>query len=239
MALNDEGPRLSRVGGPSGTRGLTALILVVVLLVGLAIIKPWSPAALGPSVTLKPPAVESFATPAGSASGVPLARLYPQCFAVTGWRVAALQGDVGSQIRTLWPVIQADSASAKTALAAAHIMWGGNVRGIGFCPPGGDVPSRRDNSARVTLWRADEAAILTLVRGAQTLDQQLADSGEVYLVPPASLATDGVWPAGAYAFRVDRGRGNAIWFALRIANVDRVPSQLPSPAPSPTVWMSP
>jgi hypothetical protein len=239
MALDDESPKLSRVGGPSGARIPAALVVLTAILTAIAILKPWNaaPRAAGSLLTappLSPTATIKASDPAGYIAQP--GRMYPQCYATAGWRVAALQSAPDFEVRTVWPVAFADSQTVQEALAAARPLSGGEVKGIGYCAPGSDEETRIAYTARVTLWQADGAGNLSAVEGAPAVDQDLADLGEVYLAPPSAISTDGLWPAGRYVFKVDLGGGSATWFALEITG-DETPGQSGAPTvkPSPSV----
>jgi hypothetical protein len=237
MALRDEGPKVTRVGGSSGTRVPMVLVVLALSLFVVALVKPWTFGPRGRSGTVSAPPLSPTPTAKASDPGSYVAqpgRLYPQCYATAGWRVAALQRNGDLEVRTVWPVALAESATPQTALSTARLVFGGGVRGIGFCAPGSDEETRIAYTARVSVWSANGAGVLTLIRDAVTIDQDLADLGEVYLAPPPTVSTDGTWPAGRYVFRVDAGGDNATWFALRIATFARSPSPSMSASPQST-----
>ena len=234
MALSHEGPRTQRVGGPGSNRVPAFVTLFAALFVLVALVKPWTFGGRPPSGPFVRPtgAGGGSPTPPPTADAAPVPRLYPQCFATAGWRVATLQSDV-MEVRTVWPVQLTNAASAADALASERVVYGGNVRGIGFCTPGTDLATRVGYTRRVSLWVPDAGGGLTRLSDLATLDRGLAEQGEVYLAPPAGFGTGGLWPPGEYVFRIDYGGGAATWFALRIDGV--TPSSVPPPtAPPPT-----
>lgn len=221
----DERPvRTVRVGGRG--RGPSALALLAVVGMALAILKPWqgpersliaggavpSPIALERQSLVRPPA--AGLSPADIAARA--IRDRRQCQSGLGWRVVTMEETGGRPTRTLLLIAPIPRASSPTdARIPTAVLYAQRLFAIGFCQPSGDGTTAAWPVPRVSLWSLTPPGRAAPVVAPVTLDPALAAAGESYFGPPAGSPMD-EWPPARYVFRVQPpdARAAPIWFAL-------------------------
>ena len=213
--------------GPGGGRAATFVGVVVVLLL-LAVLKPWGdgpsegsggapPDAVRPGGPSDAPSVTESPVPTPSRDPIAAACLNPD-----GWRLATIESFGGSIIRrwqTITPVeaTRPDDPDIPVGLAASDA-----VLAIGWCAPI-TGPDRPLAIANVTVWRLDrvgrEAPVPQSVGGRRGIP--LSPLGAIYDPPTYGAIRDpdgaeaAAWPPGRYVFRVVHGE-QARWLAVDV-----------------------
>jgi hypothetical protein len=237
--------RVERVGRTDHRRP-TAVAAAALLLVLIAVAKPWGLLDLGASVSgLSPLAGDSAAlallTPSGSPGPTPIPTPTGDqvpCLAPSGWRLATLEvGPLGDS--RSWIVVSPVAAASPLDAIAAITLRTDGVVALGFCGPGA---SQASTSSRIVgAWRvatadsagrAADALQLAPVPGA---DAGLAPLWAVlYLAPTADGAASASataaasaafdlgtsrWTSGHYVFEVADDGAPPVWFALDLLDV--------------------
>ncbi len=226
---------VERVRHAGGGRLVTTVGVGVVIMIGLALLKPWGerqappaiaasdrPAATWPlvSITPAPPRTPRPTPTMDSATRAALERR--QCQSGDGWRIVTVENNAIGHSRTLW-IVDALSPTPERAVTRARRLWAERTLGIGYCAPGRSVDERGARAGDVSLWLASKGSAPVRVEPGEILDPPLGDLGEVYFAPPDQLALKGSWPAGVYLFQVLPGSAAdasaAGWFALDVRRV--------------------
>lgn len=237
--------RVERVGRTDHRRP-TAIVAAALLLVMIAIAKPWSLLDLGAAGPgFAPLAGDSAAlalrTPSGSPGPTPIPTPTGDqvpCLARSGWRLATLEvGPLGDS--RSWLVVSPVAAAGPLDAIAAVTLRTDGVVALGFCGPGASLAST--SSRIVGAWRvaspdgtgrAADALRLATVPGA---DAGLAPLWAVlYLAPTADGAASASattaasaafdlgtsrWSSGHYVFEVADDGAPAVWFALDLLDI--------------------
>jgi hypothetical protein len=235
MAPDNGSPQLEleRVDRPQRGWLPALLISAAAIFVAIALIKPWPAAPTEIADRGNHPLRTAAPTrPNSAASVIGESGFFQQCFPTDVWRITAIQDHGSLAVRTVWPAAPSFVATDSDNTVRVH---GPGVQGIGYCAPGDELAARAAEAARVSLWRRDPNGKLVVVDGPRVIDQALAAQGEVYLAPPAPLATDGAWPAGDYFFAISQ-RGGAqttmTWLALEVLGAP-APASTPEPSAAP------
>jgi hypothetical protein len=222
---------VARVGG-SG-RGPLGAIVVVILVVAVAIWKPWVEPAPAPAGVGAPrPSPSSLAPRATFAPSVtpgshPDAAI---CYGLGSWRVVVVEDSPGRQVRTwiaLEPIVTADGPT-DPSIPIARVVSGG-VEAAGFC--GRTLRDRaggRGEPSLLSAWWLGEG------RGHGRLQvervEPVADGTAVLWALKADPeAPDRAWPVGRYVFEVgdprpQRGGATSEWFGIDIVEPPAPPS---------------
>jgi hypothetical protein len=225
---------------PAGERGLSVAAILVVILIGFAVAKPWADPAVEserqPPVARPRPAP----TPAGPATPGPTADTAadlaaPICLGAGAWRIASLETWQDTDVR-VWraiePIAEA-SGPLDPAIPTAPAV-GLEIRALGWCAPAFG-PARPVGPAVVETW-----IVIDGVARHLELRQVLPEAGTTYLgglyvpvgpcpidasCPPA--ATRDVpqpWTSGRIVFRFeDVGAGTTAWFGADAMLSELVP----------------
>ena len=225
---------------PADTR-LSLATGVAVLLVTLAILKPWG--SLGVPATAPPRPIvtaEPVGSPAATAT-TPEGLAGPVCLGTGGWRIASLETWRTQDVRVwraLEPAVDAigplDQAIPVVPIIALE------VQAMGFCAPAYG-PDKPVGPANVAAWRVEDGRATDL-----PLLQVLPEEGTT---PYAALyrplggcnaagSCPGVfprvarpWETGRVVFRyTDEGMASVAWFAVDLTIVPDTPTGSAPPA---------
>jgi hypothetical protein len=236
--------RVERVGRTDHRRP-AAIAVAALVLVLIAIAKPWAMLDPGSAVSGSQPqgrdgAALALRTPVDSAGPTPIPTPTGDqvpCLAPSGWRLATLEvGPLGDS--RSWIVVSPVAAAGPLdAIAAVSVRTDGVVA-LGFCGPGASQASA--GSRIVGAWRvaapagAGRAANVLRLATVPGADANLAPVWAVlYLAPtadgatasgaPASSAAFDLgasrWTSGHYVFEVADDGAPPVWFALDLFDV--------------------
>jgi hypothetical protein len=220
-----------RSRGKNDRRVVEALMAVGLILVGLAIVKPWD---LGPRRATGTPRDDAGVRPS---QGTPMPSTTPNtddlvarfCLAPSGWRIYSLEQWADQRIRS-WKAVQpAVAASGPTdpRIPIVPVVARSVVR-AGWCAPV-DPHDRPPSASRVTVYaRFDDVQDASLARIEPQQVQPTAGAsvlGAAYAppVPPGQRqgAVQADWPAGTYVVRVATLDGKyQRWLGFRIEIFD-------------------
>lgn len=208
---------------------LAAASAFMVLLVALAIVKPWGVAAPAPSRSPRP-----FTLPPATVLPVPTRDRSPEglagpiCLGAGAWRVASLERWRTSDVR-VWRAVEpiADAADPLDPRIPTAPVVALEVTALGWCAPAyGEHRPTGPASVRAWTVRADVATALPLV---QTQPSEGVTPIAALYLPTASCTVPGNctssaapgllgrWASGRVVFRwIDEGRGTQAWFAADI-----------------------
>jgi len=249
------GSPLGRVPAPSPGRGLAATGLLVTLLLGVAIAKPWDwggagPGSRGPYVAR--PTLPAPATPAPTADLTPAGLAAEVCLGTGAWRVASLEtwqiagrsGIRAQQVRVWRAVSPVTGASGPDdpgiPIVAVAAM---RVDGLGWCAPttGSGSPL---GPVVVRAFHLDPTGATV----AETTLRQVAPDAGVTPFGALYRATSGCgvgacadagatptasgWAAGRYVFRFDDTSAHRVlWFGAELVILPGPTIPPVSPAP--------
>lgn len=201
--------RTEPVSEPRGAhRDVTAVALGAVVLVGLALLKPWG--VPNPGAT-----TEASPTPAGSAATETNALPSPQseeslvagfCLQPAGWRIFTTERFGDRDVR-VWRSAEAtaDAVDAADAEIPRTPVASRSVATLGFCAPVSG-PDRPPIEATVTLYRIDPGAPPSILAVGRVQPVARPSAMGSVFSPPLSknLDMDGQsgWVSGVYVFRV-------------------------------------
>lgn len=194
---------------------VSAGVAAVVVLVLMAVLKPWAPrdaagAADRPpgasTALVTPSAIATASTPGAGAAGTsrPDGTVAGACWPSGSWRIVADERFLGRTVRA-W--VTADPVAARTpldpAISVTRLVSGGILR-FGFCAPvdAGVVPGR---TWRATVWRIDPVIGTAASRSFTPVVRLLAPAGADGTIGPppgTSRATAALWPPGRYVLEV-------------------------------------
>ena len=209
------GPRLGRWVG------------LAVLLLGVAIVKPWGSDTVPPGP----------ATPAGRAhaiagSGSVRAVAAPTvdtasaesaveaiCFNPLSWRVATIERWRDQTIR-VWRAIEprAIASGPEDGRVPITPLVSEGVIELGWCAPAGGLP-RMAGNAVVEVWRRTPTGAQPVTMSSQRPGPGTSPYGALYGAPAASLVT--LWNDGTYVFHQRAPNGEESWFGV---DLERRPS---------------
>ena len=198
--MADEGPREARVEiGHEPGRRADRIVIVGLVLVLIAIVKPWGATKPAEPASRPLPTTEATAEPT---STVPLADL--PC--VGGrWSIEADERWVGTVLRT-WvltdPIdvdLPSDSRITFVTVAAQQVI------SLGYCASFGDDAGP---ATQVTFFRLDPAPVVVPTTPFHMPPEAEAAANLLFrpdgaAVPGASGMSTMTWPAGRYVIRVD------------------------------------
>lgn len=222
--------------GRTDRRKPVASAVAAILLVVIAITKPWG------ALTIEPPgpavpavaAVGSGAVATSAARATPTVTPFPSpvgdqipCLAPAGWRLTTLEVGPLGRSRSWIVVTPADVAGPLDPIASLDLRSGG-VLALGFCGP--DASAAPSSSEIIGAWRVTSvgpgtqaaAAPLRLTAVPRVGSGQDAVWATLYLPPKAGAAPLGAaanpevagWPSGHYVFEVADHVTPPVWFAL-------------------------
>ena len=225
---------------PVGGRGFPIAAIVVVILIGFAVAKPWA----GPGgESARQPLVarpQAVASPAGLATPGPTADTAadlaaPICLGAGAWRIASLETWRDNDVR-VWRAIEPSAAASGPLDGAIPTVpaVGVEIRALGWCAPVYG-PARPVGPATVEAW-----LVINGVARDLTLRRVLPEAGATYLgglyvpvgpcpfdascAPTATRAAPQPWTSGRIVFRYeDLGAGTTAWFGADAMLSELVP----------------
>ncbi len=223
---------LAPVGGRPNRGPIVGVIAAALVVVAIAVPKPWTPATLvgAPPVGSTGDAGDGSSGPRGSAGPAdPYEPLRSICGSPGGWRAATLHRwpNRASPIRT-WSAIEPAAATGPEDSDIPFVDVVAVVSQLGYCSPRGVTAAPDDT--RAEIWSLRPGASVKL-------DPRLVEPDEPhplggFWAPPAGARTQilGVeaWRPGSYVIRL-RGTAFDRWLGIEI----REPPGPPEPEPGP------
>jgi hypothetical protein len=213
----------------------TSLVVVLVL---LAVVKPWAPAAAplsqpGPASSGEPaaggagvargapPGENARATRAPDATIDPLT-LRKQCRDPDVWRLVTIEQSRPLVGRSLLPITLVAATGPDDPNIVPQLVRTGELVAFGYCVPAAIHPDAAAAEAAVAIWAQVDGRVTVPLSDARVMDDALASVGEVYLAPPGGAPVPGsgapqpTWPQGRYIFRIpgDSPASDPGWFAF-------------------------
>lgn len=235
------------VGPPARQRGLSFAALAVVLVIALAVVKPWAgpggaSTQSGPDVVRPLPAAsttEAAAATPGPTADTAADIAAPLCLGAGAWRIASLELWRERDVR-VWraiePIAEASGPLDPTIPTAPAV--GLEIRALGWCAPAYG-PGRPIGPADIQAWIvidgvAHELELLQVLPWEQTT--YLA--GIYVPVAPCPIGTTcprtatrsvpQLWTSGRVVFRYeDLGAGTTAWFGAEAMLSEAVPGSAP------------
>jgi hypothetical protein len=231
---------LTRVTGRTDWRPIVAVLVAGLVVLAIAIPKPWAPSRHAVAVpggpSGGPSGPSAGAATASGPAGPPAPEATPDTYAPLrticgspgGWRAATLHRwpNRESPIRT-WSAIEPEEASAADDPAVPWVDVVAAVSALGYCSPRGDAAGPPDDTT-AEIWALDSGG-----GEPRRLDAVLSEPesshplGGFWTPPPearAEILGVEAWRPGRYAIRL-QGTGFDRWLGIEI----REP---PGPAPS-------
>ena len=218
-----------------------AVIGLIAVVLGLAVVKPWDANRPAPQLVARPVASP---TPVVTASPQPTidplidaASSRMLCNAPAGWRLVSMETGPLGDTRTMYGIEPATASGPTDPSIPTAQLHDALMFGVGVCRPnpGGlrvaDLPF---NS--VTVWDNSDPSQPRAVANPFVLDDALFRLGEVYLGPPRdtnySMSNGRVapsWQPGRYVLEIaDATRGgDALWLALDFTNIQAATGTVP------------
>jgi hypothetical protein len=212
---------------------------IVVLLVGLAVAKPWGEGSVDrPSIAPRADAVAPSGPPEPTADSA-AALAGPVCLGAEAWRITSHETWRTREVR-VWravePIAEADGP-LDPAIPSVPIV-AVDLDALGWCAAAYG-PDRPLGPATVSAWlvaggSARELALVRVQPEAETPIAALyvpADTCEAQAACPSCRPRSqrGAWPGGRVVFRYeDAGTGTVAWFAAEIVLLD----ELAEPGPT-------
>ncbi|HEY8238070.1 MAG TPA: hypothetical protein VIF63_01430 [Candidatus Limnocylindrales bacterium] len=221
----DEGPREVhvRIEDP-GSRRAVRIAWIGAALIFVAMAKPWPQPAPPEHIANQ----IARATPQVSAE--PGLAVIEPC-AGSWWSVEV--DEAAESVARVWVLTDAVEATGPLDARIRFVTVAAQqVRGLGFCPPFHDVPTR----GSVTFFRLDPAP--TPFRTTPVQMPQLREVAANTLYRPASTDGQGAsgpgppWAAGRYVMRIDGSDGYERWLGLDLRLVTFPARPLPSAGPA-------
>ena len=214
--------RMTAAGPPVGR-----WVGLAVLLIGLAIVKPWgsdgappisSAAANRASAPAAGRAVGTAATPAVDTASAESA-IESICFSPLSWRVATVERWRDQTIR-VWRAIEPRAVATGPEDGRVPItpLVSEGVIELGWCAPVDDSV-RMAGSAVVEVWRRTPTGAKPVTMSSQRPGPATSPYGALYGAPSAPVVT--LWNDGTYVFHQRAPNGEESWFGVE---VERRPS---------------
>jgi hypothetical protein len=228
-----ERPPTTRIGPAGGAgRGLSTVVVLVALALGVAVLKPWdwfappaaAPGREGAAIPAARPASSPTVAPTPASRDWTGAGPQVACLSGTSWLVVVDQA-VGPTVSRSWTRVDPVPATGPLDPAIAGTrVYADSVPRIGFCVPDTRVPDpagfgstmgQGDAPFGVRAWRIQPASAATGPRHATEIAPALvsggtlADRGSLYGPPVARSPRRGTgsaeapWQTGTYVFRVE------------------------------------
>jgi hypothetical protein len=197
---------------------------LIVLLLGLAIAKPWSGPDDGPSGS---PSAPVDRTASGQRNGpAPLATspaaddasldsaVEAICFNPLSWRVATVERWRDQTIR-VWRAIEPRAAAIGPEDGRVPIMplVSEGVIELGWCAPAGETV-RMSGTAVVEVWRRTATGASPVTLTSQRPGPTTSPYGALYGSPAAPQAA--LWNDGTYVFHQRAPSGEESWFGVEL-----------------------
>jgi hypothetical protein len=191
-------------GARSRRQGAATALGALVLVVIVALVKPWGAVVpVGPAAAPTPQPATASSQPTGPPARV-VDALSRACLEPSGWRVAATERWKAGPVRS-WRAVEAVVASGPLDPRIPIVpVVGQSVPAVGFCAPvvGRDRPPR---DARGSILRIAEDGEVSLV-DVRRLTPPDDTSGGAIWAGPALVSVNGIasatWPVGRYVIRV-------------------------------------
>jgi hypothetical protein len=224
-------------------RAPSIVVAAAVVLIVVAIVKPWgspSPDASPIGAPPRPasPLASPLASPALPSPPSEDALVAPFCLQPSGWRIFAAERWSDRDVRS-WRTAEAVSTASgptdpRIPITPVPSQW---ILALGYCAPVAG-PDRPPADSSITVFRlADEGRERMQVLDLRRLQPRTRPSslGEVYAPPPIPGAAAGRasgWQDGTYVFRIGGTIGEPFvrWLAVRVEIL---------PPPDPTLSQNP
>jgi hypothetical protein len=217
-----------RVGRPNRT--VRALIVLGVLFIALASLKPWN-AGSGATHEAGPPTLSAASVPHGPAAataGVVVPTPLPslelllrrrECQDTDAWRIVTTEQSGQLWSSGLLPVTPVLASGPRDPAIVAQPFRAGQLFAIGYCVPLSAGTDAAAAEARVTIWQQLPGGRPRVLRNLRVLDPGLASIGEVYL-GAGSASHPLSWPDGRYVFEAQGAGPGGVsgWFALAFSS---------------------
>ena len=222
-------------GGERG-RGPWSVVTVAVVLVFVAIVKPWAGGAPsggaggsgpGPLPADRPVAIQATPSPQPTLSADELA--IARCNAPLGWRTYAWETWRGETIRHFIALDPLDAASIDGALdplIPVVPLIGEAITAIGYCAPVED-PTPPPAGTTVTIWRVSEAGELSAPPAMRIEPMQPSTQMALFAYrDPLATSNRPAWPQGRYLFAIAGPPGTdwQRWFAVEVVEFQALPA---------------
>lgn len=217
--------------GDEGDRGPWWLMLGALVLVVLAVLKPWGNGAPASGAGSDDVTAAARAPTEHSAPGTPSPTPVPtppsadelaaiRCNGPLGWRTYALETWHGQTIRSFVavdPLATTAVADADDPRLPSVPLIAETVTAIGYCAPTTDE-GRPPPHVMVTIWQADATGLLRALPALRIEPAQPSSLMALFTYPSSDRDRRAPWPPGRYLVSVlglpgsDWGR----WFALDV-----------------------
>lgn len=218
-------PVLSRAG--ASDRGPVAATVVVALLVGVALLKPWpeGPNDALPATTTSPRASSGDLASPETPISLPRTALDPpagDCYVDSGWRICMLGDTDGQEIRAAWFGASSQPSAATAPTTPAVLLISDQGAGLGLYAPRSAM-ERLPGQSVVSAWLVREGTGITswiALRHVASVGSYDVPAGSVYRPPSDGLGSADRWPTGGYIVRVQAATGGwERWFAMEVTTV--------------------
>jgi hypothetical protein len=216
---------VERTGGV--TWRVAAVIGVIAVVIGVAVVKPWQ--SFGPTRAVAPPiahVLPKLVTPPKptlAPTPMPTATLEPAIEAASGrmlcnapqqWRLISSETDIFGRARTMYGDDAAQAAGPTDPRIPVVLLHATMLNGIGVCRPNPGAMRVADLPFNpVTIWRVSGISEARAVAMPRILSESLYRLGEAYYGPPEAGLS---WPAGRYVVEITGAaqNGQSLWIAL-------------------------
>ena len=222
-------------------RRVFAAILFVLLVIAVAIVKPWNSAQVGPApaptnlLALVPATAAASASPLEGTpaptmdAGLAEARLRTQCGSAADWHLLTMETDPLGDARTLYGQTPVQAAGPDDPTIPSVDLTAIRLYGIGACRPG--YLEATDEGVPVTgvsIWQLGANGQAAMIGDLSVIDTDLSRVGEAYFAPPRPAADPlsppgqaPAWGPGHYVVEVAATAGRpTLWFGLAFTSVD-------------------
>ena len=233
--------RSAPVSEPRGAhRDVAAVSLAVVLLLGVALVKPWGQPKPGGTIETGPSPSASVAVEL-TTSPTPITEeslVRGFCLQPSGWRIFTTEHWTDHDIR-VWRSAEgtADAIDAADSRIPMTPVASRSVTTLGFCAPVSG-PERPPRDATVALYRVDPGGQPRLLAARRVQPVERPSPLGTVFSPPLSKNVDvdehNSWPSGVYVFRVGGERAGYVRWVGATIDILAAPSPAtPAVAPTP------
>lgn len=221
---------------PEGERGPWSLVIVALLVVVIATVKPWAGGGLAsgpggqgdrPLDDRGPAAAQPSPSPEPSLSPDEIA--VARCHAPLGWRTYAWETWRGETIRHFIALDPLEARSIDGALDAripVVPLIGEAITAIGYCVPVED-PAPPPPGTTVTIWRVGDGGALSATPAVRIEPTQPSLQMALFAYhDPQATARGSAWPQGRYLFSIAGPPGVEWqrWFAVEVVDFRALPT---------------
>jgi len=228
--------KLERVGAFSWRP--FAVIAVVLIVIGIAIVKPWEkpkpvPLIARPLPTATPQPAKKTPEPTPRPTIDPVidaASSRMLCNAPPGWRLITMETDVLGYSRTMFGIDPATASGPADSTIPTVDLHATDLFGVGACRPNPEGLRISDLPLNpITIWQVlPTGGAPRKVEDPFVIDDPLSRLGEVYLGPPAADAaapaqsgSQPSWQPARYVVEISaaNSQDQALWFGLDFTNI--------------------